>query len=522
MLLEKSNRRENISDNDLIDRFKSSGDIYHLGELFCRYVHLVYGVCLHQTGKRQVAQDACMGVFEKVFLLVRVADIDDFRSWLFGLSNSYCLLFNEEKGRIGFLKEKIGGNELLSFESPKEITSSYKSVWLYYENSNSSIDYEVSDDKRNVLNAFYKQEKCFDDLVELFGLSIAQIIAIVEVVPRQLLELFSNEQKMMLKGHVEHTRVRNWDAFLKYLTNEINGKEKNAFERSIIKHPFEISLLFGMVGYAGVSIDADLDVLKRRIHRRSGYEQQDNDLNINWRLVSIVVGLLLFLGLIFFLIVQYMQSEKEIKEVPRKVISVTQAPTSVKSDSLLDTITKPLVFTDDVEVEELPVVEKDEPKSEPKSESVEVKEEEKIEPKMFEKINADTDVTLKIKENVVPKLENVDTLSPVFVDLTPTSVLGMIDTINQESNYSPEGGVEKYRNYLKSGLEKNNMSVSGDLLFDILFDKDGKIDTVTIIEGFGTKEDEVLLKLIKSGSAWKGDSTKNLNEFVRVHKRITL
>ena len=52
-------------DNELIQRYRESGELSILGELYNRYMALVYGVCLKYLKDREESRDAVMQIFEK-------------------------------------------------------------------------------------------------------------------------------------------------------------------------------------------------------------------------------------------------------------------------------------------------------------------------------------------------------------------------------------------------------------------------------------------------------------------------
>ncbi len=84
--------REDVPDEVLLDRYRSSGDLEILGELYNRYMHLVFGLCLKYLQNREDAGDAVMQVFEKLIIEVPKHEIQNFRSWLYVLAKNYCLM----------------------------------------------------------------------------------------------------------------------------------------------------------------------------------------------------------------------------------------------------------------------------------------------------------------------------------------------------------------------------------------------------------------------------------------------
>ena len=85
-------RREGPEDNDLLQEFRNSGELEILGELYSRYMHLVYGLCLKYLQNREDAKDAVMQIFEKLISEVDRHEIQNFKSWLYVLSKNFCLM----------------------------------------------------------------------------------------------------------------------------------------------------------------------------------------------------------------------------------------------------------------------------------------------------------------------------------------------------------------------------------------------------------------------------------------------
>jgi RNA polymerase sigma-70 factor (ECF subfamily) len=89
-LFSKNTREE--SDNELLQRYQTEGDLHWLGLLFERYAPLVYGVCLKYLKDEQAAEDASMGVFESLIEKARKHEVHNFKSWLHVLTKNYCLM----------------------------------------------------------------------------------------------------------------------------------------------------------------------------------------------------------------------------------------------------------------------------------------------------------------------------------------------------------------------------------------------------------------------------------------------
>jgi len=90
VFLRKKSREE--SDEELLRRFREGGDIGVLGQLYERYMHLVYGVCLKYLEEREQAKDEVMNIFERLVTTVPGQEILNFRTWLYVVARNHCLM----------------------------------------------------------------------------------------------------------------------------------------------------------------------------------------------------------------------------------------------------------------------------------------------------------------------------------------------------------------------------------------------------------------------------------------------
>ena len=63
-----------------------------LGELYQRYMELVFGVCLKYLKDEEKAKDAVMSIFEELISKLKKHDVENFKSWLYTLSKNFCLM----------------------------------------------------------------------------------------------------------------------------------------------------------------------------------------------------------------------------------------------------------------------------------------------------------------------------------------------------------------------------------------------------------------------------------------------
>lgn len=79
-------------DEELLSRFRSSGETDAFGELYRRYAHLVLGVCLKYLKNTENAHDATMQIFEKLAVDLKITKVENFKSWLYTVAKNHCLM----------------------------------------------------------------------------------------------------------------------------------------------------------------------------------------------------------------------------------------------------------------------------------------------------------------------------------------------------------------------------------------------------------------------------------------------
>ncbi len=75
-----------MPDKELVDQYKGSGEINLLGQLYQRYMELVYGVCLKYFKEPEDAKDCVINIFEELISKLQKHEVENFKSWLYQLA----------------------------------------------------------------------------------------------------------------------------------------------------------------------------------------------------------------------------------------------------------------------------------------------------------------------------------------------------------------------------------------------------------------------------------------------------
>ena len=170
-----SNIPATTTDEQLLYDYKQSGDLKYLGELYSRYMQLVYGVCLKYLSDAEVARDATMQIFEELVVKVSKHSIEHFRGWLYTLAKNHCLM------KLRSSKKQVtvpfdGSFMQLSPDEHPDVRIEKESQLQLLERC---IE-KLKDDQQRVVTMFYLQEKCYNDIVAETSMDWNQVRSLVQ------------------------------------------------------------------------------------------------------------------------------------------------------------------------------------------------------------------------------------------------------------------------------------------------------------------------------------------------------
>jgi RNA polymerase sigma factor (sigma-70 family) len=148
------------TDDDLIAEYKRNQNQQIIGELYARYGHLVFGVCLKIIKNRQDCEDLTMQIFQNIGTKVQQHTITYFKSWLYQLTRNECLmLLRKTKKNPEFeLNENI---HVLVEQSEQDAIN----IDCFEVNLVEAMK-ALKEEQRLSLDLFYKQEKSYVQIAQ--------------------------------------------------------------------------------------------------------------------------------------------------------------------------------------------------------------------------------------------------------------------------------------------------------------------------------------------------------------------
>jgi RNA polymerase sigma-70 factor (ECF subfamily) len=183
------------SDAELLLQYRNAGDLALLGDLYNRYMDLVYGVCLKYLKEPEDAQDAVMAIFEELVSKLKQHQVENFRSWLYTLAKNHCLmkLRQQKKLPVGKIPEEfMQSDENGHLQNVLAREENFRQLEECLE--------QLTDKQRQVIELFYLKEKCYNEISAETGIEWNSVRSYIQNGRRNLKNCMEAQQKKTLSN----------------------------------------------------------------------------------------------------------------------------------------------------------------------------------------------------------------------------------------------------------------------------------------------------------------------------------
>lgn len=171
---------KNISPNSLTDKelvvlYKQSGDLAVLGELYQRYMELVFGVCLKYFKDPETAKDSVMQIFEELVSKLKKHEVENFRGWLHQVAKNHCLMqlrTPKNLKTVEFKTDLMQNEENVHLNGVLEKEENFKRL--------EECIGTLTNDQQAAIRLFYLEEKCYNEIVEITGQEWNQVRSFIQ------------------------------------------------------------------------------------------------------------------------------------------------------------------------------------------------------------------------------------------------------------------------------------------------------------------------------------------------------
>ena len=169
---------KNISTADpdkvLLEQYKVSGSLDTLGELYQRYMDLVYGVCLKYVKEPEDAKDCVLNIFEELVTKLKKHEVDNFKGWLYQLTKNHCLmkLRKQKPVTVNIDLSFVQSEENIHLDGELEKEENFKQMQYCLG--------QLNDEQRQVIELFYLNNKCYKEIAEITTIELNKVRSFIQ------------------------------------------------------------------------------------------------------------------------------------------------------------------------------------------------------------------------------------------------------------------------------------------------------------------------------------------------------
>ena len=164
-----------LSDDELVLQYQANADLGILGDLYQRYMELVYGVCLQYLKDEENAKDAVLNIYEELTIKLKKYEVLNFKAWLYQLSKNHCLM----KLRSDKKFSKSGTDvALMQNEDPLHLDAIMEKE-IHLNAMHACIEQLVAEQKKAV-SMFYLDGKCYNEISAATGMEWKMVRSFIQ------------------------------------------------------------------------------------------------------------------------------------------------------------------------------------------------------------------------------------------------------------------------------------------------------------------------------------------------------
>ena len=191
---------KNISDEELIHRYRNSHETIYIGELYQRYTHLVFGVCMKYFKNEPEAEDATMQIFEKLISDLKKHHVTAFKPWLHTVVKNHCMMqFRKDATTNKHITElKFETREIVENPEENHLQEAEEKEFVL-THLKDGID-ELKEEQRACIELFYLKDLSYVEVASITGYSLNEVKSYIQNGKRNLKNFITAKNEQAKKG----------------------------------------------------------------------------------------------------------------------------------------------------------------------------------------------------------------------------------------------------------------------------------------------------------------------------------
>ncbi len=186
-----TSKHSHLTDNELVLKYKTTGDKVFVGELYKRYTHLILGMCINYFKDKDIAKDMVLQIFEKLFDELLKREVDSFKAWLTFVVRNYCISELRKK------QTQLNRDLEYQYELKNQLCEKSIDELLEEEKKLEALEKAMgclNPFQKNCIELFYLENRSYTQIVEMTGYSVNEVKSYIQNGKRNLKMIITNSK----------------------------------------------------------------------------------------------------------------------------------------------------------------------------------------------------------------------------------------------------------------------------------------------------------------------------------------
>lgn len=192
--LNKQPAVQQLSDEELVSRFSATEQQTYFEELYRRYKHLAYGVCLKLMKNEEESRDVVSDVFKILFTKLPSSEIKSFKAYLYTVSRNECIAkLRQKKSEIEKMaKYNRAENSPIDFMENDGFAALFNAHPTMEQEVERAVG-QLGDEQKTCIRLFFYDDKSYREIATETGFTEKQVKSYLQNGKRNLRILLEKE-----------------------------------------------------------------------------------------------------------------------------------------------------------------------------------------------------------------------------------------------------------------------------------------------------------------------------------------
>ncbi|MBI5917666.1 MAG: sigma-70 family RNA polymerase sigma factor [Bacteroidetes bacterium] len=185
---------QKLSDEELVSGFSKTKQQTYFEELYRRYIHLAYGVCLKMMKNEEESHDVVSEVFKILFTKLPTSDVKSFKSYLYAVSRNECIAKLRQKKAES--QKLANWNHLENPPTDFMENEGFAALFNAYPSMEQEVEKAVGqlgDDQKLCIQLFFYEDKSYREIAAETGFTEKQVKSYLQNGKRNLRIMLEKE-----------------------------------------------------------------------------------------------------------------------------------------------------------------------------------------------------------------------------------------------------------------------------------------------------------------------------------------